>query len=51
MERKEISRLLKLLRELNLAQQLGVLGMIEGMQIVHENKKQRINRRFRSEHL
>lgn len=51
MEREEASELLKLLRELSTAQQLGVLAVTEGLKTVVENKKQRINRRFRFEPL
>lgn len=47
---KEVAELIKLIRQLNIEQQLGVLMMAEGANIIDRNrKKRRINRRFRPE--
>lgn len=47
---REIAELMKLIRQLNTEQQLGVLMMSEGSNIIARNrKKRRITRRFRPE--
>lgn len=44
----EIREFIKFIQQLNVQEQAGILQIVQGVKLLNQNKKQRINRRSRS---